>query len=491
MITPKSPLVNRIFNFYLKNENISAIIVVICNIAYYFRRTVMNIVIVGAGVVGAAICAQLALENHNITLVDTNYSALTDISNRCDVFGVIGNGADLSTLKKASVDKADLLIAVTSSDEINILCCAAAKKLGVKSTIARVRNPEYSELMSFMRSELNLSMTINPELAVAKEIYRMLRFPSATKTDTFCRGRVDVAQFTVSKDSSICGSTLNELRSKLNIRFLVCATLRDGEALIPTGHFTIEAGDVLCVTAPEDEITKFFKAIGVYKHPVKNILISGGGRTTYYLEALLKKGKIKSTVIEKNEKICRELAEDFDCTVICNDSADQNVLLEEGLANADAFLALSNEDEENAIVSMYAKTKTEGRIITMIKSISYVDLFRGVGLDSIVSPKTSTATYIMRYVRSMANVRSSEIESLQKLMDDRVEALEFLIKQNIPELTNIPLKELKLRRGVLIACIVHNDKVIIPSGNDVISRGDTVIIITTEAQIKEIGEILK
>ncbi len=451
----------------------------------------MNIVIVGGGTVGAAICAQLASEGHNITLVDTDISALTELSNRCDVFGVVGNGAELSSLRKAGVDKADLVIAVTSGDEINILCCAAAKKLGVGNTIARVRNPEYSELMQFMKNELNLSLTINPELAAAKEIYRTLRFPSAAKIDTFCRGRVEMAEFVVGEGSPICGITLNDLRSKLNIRFLVCAVLRDGEAHIPTGFFSIQAGDTICVTAPDDELTRFFKAIGAYKNPVKDVLIVGGGRTTYYLEALLKRGKIDSTVIEKDKELCRELAEQYSCTVICNDGTNQDVLLEEGLAKTDAFLALSDVDEENAIISMYAKSQNTNKVITMIRAISYVELFKDVGLDSIVSPKSSTASSILRYVRSMANARDAEIESLHKLMDERVEALEFIIKEDIDGLTGLPLKDIKLRQGVLIACIVHRDKVIIPTGNDVISNGDTVVVITTAAQIKGIGEILR
>lgn len=451
----------------------------------------MNIIIVGGGMVGAAICAQLTIEGHNITLVDSNDATLTEISNSCDVFGVVGNGADLSVLKKAGTEKADLLIAVTSNDEINILCCAAGKKLGVKHTIARVRNPEYSELMSFMKSELNLSLTINPELSVAKEIYRMLRFPSATKIDTFCRGRVEVAEFTVNADSPLCGVTLNELRSKFNIRFLVCAVLRDGKTHIPTGYFSIKEGDVVCVTAPDDDITRFFKAAGVYKHPIKDVLIVGGGRITYYLEALLQKGKINSTVIEKDKARCLELAEDYSCNVICNDGTNQDVLLEEGLDKTDAFLALSGTDEENAIVSMYAKTRNTNKIITLIGSMSYIELFKSAGLESIVSPKSSTAAYILRYVRSMSNVRGAEIEALHKLMDGKVEVLEFLIKENIHGFTDIPLKDMKLRSGVLIACIVHKDKVIIPSGSDVISKGDTVLIVTTEAQIQGIGEILK
>ena len=451
----------------------------------------MKIVIVGVGSVGSAICSQLVREGHNITLVDTNSDVLNSMTNKFDVFGVIGNGADISILKKANAEKAELLIAVSPNDEINILCGLAAKKLGIRHTIARVRNPEYSELIQYLKNDISISMTINPEFAVAKEIYRSLRFPSATKINTFCRGRVEMAEFTVAKDSPMCDISLYELRSKLNIRFLVCAVLRDGEAHIPTGYFSIQAGDTICVTAPDDDITKFFKAVGIYKLPVRDVLIVGGGHTTYYLEALLQKAKIKSTVIEKNKALCRELAEDFDCTVLCADGTNQELLLEEGLAKTDAFIALSDMDEENAIVSMYAKTQGTSKVITMISSFSYLELFKGVGLDSIVSPKSSTASHITRFVRAMSNVRGSEIESLHKLLEDKVEALEFLVKEEIDDLTSVPIRELRLRNGVLIACILRKDKILIPSGNDIIERGDTVIIVTTESQIKEIKEILK
>jgi len=451
----------------------------------------MKILIVGGGSVGGAICAQLVGEGHDITVVDTDYGVLSELSAACDVFGVVGNGADVAVLRKAGADKTDLLVAVTSEDEINILCCAAAKKLGTGHTIARVRNPEYGELMQLMKQEMNLSLTINPELSVAKEIYRLIRFPYAAKIDTFCRGRVELAEFTVNEDSPLCGVTLYDLRNKLNIRFLVCCVLRDGVAHIPSGYFMMQAGDVICVTAPEEEIIRFFRTIGAYKRPVKDILIVGGGRITYYLEGLLKHGKIHSTVIEKNKVLCRELVENFDCTVVCENGIKQDVLLSEGLEKTDAFLALSEEDEENAIVSMYAKTKHVHKVVTLIGAMSYIDLFREAGLESIVSPQAVTTVNILRYVRSMANVRGSEIESLHRLMENHVEALEFLIKGDIEGFTNVSLKDMKLKSGVLLACIVHGDKVIIPSGNDMVQRGDTVIVVTTEGQIKGIKEILK
>jgi len=451
----------------------------------------MNIIIVGGGSVGSAICTQLARENHDITVVDENAAALSVLADSCDVFGVVGNGADISVLRKARADKADLLIAVSAKDETNILCCAAAHKLGTKHTVARVRNPEYSELMQLLQSDMNLSFTINPELAVANEIYRLLRFPSAAKINTFCHGKVELAEIVIDESSPFCGITLNDLRRKFNIKFLVCGVLRGGEAHIPSGHFSIEAGDTVCVTAPDKEITNLFKAMGVYKTPVKNVLIAGGGRTTYYLQSLLEKAKINATVIDKDEAVCHDLAGEFNCTVICDDSSRQDSLLEAGLGKADAFLALSGVDEENAIMSMYAKALGLDKIITMISRISYIDFFKSAGLESIVSPKTSTVSDIVRYVRSMASGNeASGIEALHTILSDRVEALEFSIHSEIEDVTGIPLKQLKPRRGVLIACIVRGNKVIIPTGDDVIAQNDTVIVVTTGNRTESIKDII-
>lgn len=451
----------------------------------------MEIVIIGGGSVGTAICSQLATEKHNITVVDSNPTALNELTVTCDVGGLTGNGADVSVLRKAGTERADLLIAVTSSDEINILCCAAGRKLGAAHTIARVRNPEYFGLMQLMQREMELSMTINPELAVAREIYRMLRFPAAAKIDTFCRGRVELAEFTVPEGSPMCGITLNDLRTQLRIRFLICGVLRKDQVHIPSGHFSIQAGDTICVTLPDEEVSRFFKALGAHKQPVRNILIVGGDRITYYLEALLQKSRINSTVIEKDDALCQRLAEQYSCTVIRGNGTRQDLLLEEGLQRSDAILALSDVDEENAIVSMYAKTMGVRKAITLIRTMSYVDFFQGVGLESIVSPRSSTAAQILRYVRSMSNLRSAEIESLHKILSGKVEALEFLLKESIPGLTGIPLKELSLRRDVLIACIVHHEKIIIPTGNDVISNGDTVIVIATGNRISGMKDVLQ
>lgn len=452
----------------------------------------MKIIIVGAGAVGTVICTQLATEKHNITLIDQNVKVLAELSNKFDIIGVEGNGASVSTLRKAGADKADLLIAVTNQDELNILCCASAKKLGTKNTIARVRNPEYNELMQMLRQDLNLSLTINPELAVAKEISRILRFPFASKIDTCYRGRVELAEFVIGEGSLLCGMPLAQLHTKLGLHFLFCGVVRGGEAYIPKGDFVLAVGDKVCVTAPDDVMMQFFKAIGAYKHPVKDVLIVGGGRMTYYLLSFLQKSKIRATVIEQDKHRCREIAEHFDCTVICEDGTKQSVLLEEGICNTDAFIALSGEDEENAIVSLYAKTQNQNKIITLINAMQYVELFKSVGLDSIVSPKYSTSNEILKYVRSLELTRGIQLESLHQLMDGRFEALEFMIKESVDGVTGVPLKQLKIKQDILIATIVHKDKIVIPSGNDKMESGDTVILIAKgNNQIDNIKDILR
>jgi len=455
----------------------------------------MKIIIIGGGIVGTAICKQLSSENHNITVIDTDPYALNELSNVCDIFGVIGNGADVDVLREAGAEKAELLIAITMSDEVNILACAAAKKLGTKHTIARVRTPEYAELMNFMKEEMNLSFTVNPDLAVAKSIHRMLRFPSVAKIDTFCHGRVEFAEFTVTKNSPLCGRMLAEMRSICHYGFLVCAVLRGEIVYIPSGDFTLEVGDEICITASEEDLPHLLKEIGLYSDPVKNALIVGGGRTTYYLQKMLHQSKIKMTIIEKDKNLCRELAERCSpCTVICDNGTKQDLLLEEGLEQADAFLALSDSDEENVLISMYAQTVSGGKIITRVNSMSYAELFKEIGLDSIISPQTSTVNHIVRYVRAVANAHldeTSEIESLNRFMNDCMEALEFRIKKEIEGITNIPLRNLLKRHGILIACIVRNNRVIIPYGNDEIHSGDIVIIVTALGQMKNIKDILR
>ena len=452
----------------------------------------MKIIVIGAGTVGFPISTELAAEGHDLTVIDTDAHTLAELSDTADLFAVQGNGADVSVLRRAGAEHADLVVAVTAGDELNILSCAVARKLGARHTVARVRSPEYGELINLMREDMNLSLTINPELSVAKEIYRMLRFPAAAKIDVFCHGKVELAEFVIPEGSPLCGLTLTALRTRIPLGFLVCGVLRDGQTYIPSGDFCLRAGDMICVTASEQDIAAFFKAIGMHRNPVKSILIAGGGRITYYLEQLLAKGHIASTVIEKDKARCSLLAEKTDCTVICDTCTKQETLAGEGLERADAFLALSDIDEENAIISLYAKTLGVPKIVTLIRSISYIDFFKGAGLESIVSPKSTTVAQILRYVRALAHVQDSRIETLHKLMDGSVEALEFLIKEEVENVTDIPLRELHTVKGVLIATIVRDGAVLIPSGNDRILPGDTVIVVTAGDRLMDsIGDIIE
>lgn len=457
----------------------------------------MKIIIIGGGTVGAAICKQLSSEGHDVTVIDTDPKTLKEISNVCDMNDVVGNGADVAVLSAAEAKEAELFIAITPGDEINILACAAAKKLGAKHTIARVRKPEYAELMHLLKDEMNISLTVNPELAVAKSIHRLLKFPSVAKIDTFCHGRVELAEFVVTKDSPLCGMTLVELRNRFRFVFLVCAVLRDGVIFIPSGNFALHPGDLVGITASEEDLPHLLRALGLYSDPIKKVLIVGGGRTTLYLQKMLHESKIGMTIIEKDKERCRELAERCSsCTVICDSGTKQSLLIDEGLEQIDAFLALSDSDEENVIISMYAQTVSQGKIVTRVNSMSYAELFKGIGLDGIISPQTSTVNQIVRYARSVANAhrdKNTEIESLHSFMDDRVETLEFSIKadKEIEGITGVPLKDLQKRPGVLIACIVRNHRVIIPKGNDEIRSGDTVIIVAPQGQTKGIRDILR
>lgn len=450
----------------------------------------MKIIIVGSGAVGACICTQLAEENHAITVIDNNADALNEITNSLDITGIQGNGADISVLREAGAEDADLLIAVTNEDELNILCCFAAKKLGTANTIARVRNPEYSEFMSLMKDDLNLSLTINPEYAVAKEIARILKFPSATTLNSLCGGKVELAELTVREGSALVGKSLLQLREELGIKFIVCSVMRGEDVYIPSGDFVIQSGDTVAVTADDEEITKFFKASGNYIRPIRELIVIGGGRTTYYLGELLKKSKVNLVAIEKDRALCRALAEQFpEFTVINSDGTNQEILLEEGIKDADAFLALSSVDEENAIVSMFAKTQRVPKVVTMISSLPYIDFFRGVGIESIVSPKSSTVGYILRFVRSQAASADSEIEALYRIMDGRLEALEFNVKENIDGITGVPLRQLKKRRDCLLCCIMRDGGIIFPTGDDAIEKDDRVIVISRSGQMNNIKDV--
>ncbi len=450
----------------------------------------MRIIIVGAGQVGQTLAEQLNEKGNNVTVVDTDVDNLRAVTDRLDLMGVIGNGATYTTLREAGISRADLLIAVTPSDELNLLCCILAKKAGNCRTIARVRSHEYSQEAAYLKEELDLAMVINPELASAEEMARVLRFPSALSVETFGKGRVELIKFRLPEGSSIVGSTVRDITAKDKLNILFCTVERQDEAFIPGGDFVFEEKDVISIVAPPDAAAKFFKKIGFRTNAVKDLIIVGGGEVTHYLCTLLKRSNIDIKVIERNRAVCEELAASFPkVTVVNQDTADQENLAEEGVENCGAFLALTDIDEENIILSLYARSRTEGKVITKIKRIDYDDIINKLELDTVIYPKNLIANSISKYVRSVKNTRGSNMESFYSIIRGKVEAYEFIVRTT-SAIVDVPLSQLKLRRDLIIAAIVRGRDVIFPRGNDVIKVGDAVVVVAKAGDMRDITDAL-
>ena len=447
----------------------------------------MNIIIVGCGKVGEKIAHMLCLENeHNITIVDTRSSVVNAVVNQYDVMGVIGSGTNLDTLTEAGVADADILIAVTASDEINLLTCLIARKAGKCQTIARVRKPEYNKEIDLFKEDLGLAMVINPELAAANEIARILRFPAAIKIDTFAKGRVEILKLRIDEASPLNNIKVADIISKLNCDVLVCGVERGDDAFIPRGDFVLEAGDYISIVTSITNETAFFKKAGIKAGKVKNTLIVGGGETGYYLAHKLLQTGIDVKIIENDTERCNMLCELLPkATIINGDGTDNNLLLEEGIGRTTSFVALTNIDEENILLSMFANTMSDGKIVTKINRIAYDNVISGLDLGTTIYPKNITAEHIVRFVRAIKNSMGSNIETMHMMLGGKAEALEFRIAQSSP-LINIPLQDLNIKNGVLIACIHRKGRVIIPRGQDCILPGDTVVVITT---LKGLGDI--
>mgnify|MGYP003290561067 CR=1 FL=1 len=451
----------------------------------------MKIVIVGCGKVGQKLVEQLSREEHDITIIDTNTSIVQNLVNEFDVMGVIGSGTDLDTLTEADLKTADLLIAVAGSDELNLMVCLMAKKIGNCQTIARVRKPEYFKSINLIKDDLGLTMVINPEQAAAHEIARILRFPSAIKIDTFAKGRVEILNFAVSEGSILDGLKLMDFSSKIGSSILICGVERGEEAFIPSGNFLIHAGDLISIIAPIGEAGKFFKKIGVRTNRVKDTMIVGGGDTAYYLAKRLLKTGIDVKIIEQSQERCDELFQLLPkATITHGDGTDNKVLVEEGIEKYGAFVSLTNIDEENVLLSLYAKTKTDGKVVTKINRIDYDNVLGDLHLGTTIYPKNITAEYIVRFVRATHNSFGSSIETMHFILDGKAEALEFRIKENSP-ISNKKLMDLKLKENILIACITRGGKIIIPHGQDSILPGDTVIVVTLKEGFTDISDILK
>ncbi len=451
----------------------------------------MRIIVVGCGKVGATITEQLVKEGHDLSVIDMDSEVIHDITNNHDVLGVVGNGASYSIQKDAGVEEADLLVAVTGSDEQNLLCCLFAKKLGNCNTIARVRNPLYNHEIGFIKEELGLSMAINPEYAAATEIARLLRFPSADKIDTFAKGRVEILKFVVKDGSFLAGNNLMEIDKKLKSSVLFCAVQRKDEVVIPKGDFVLNENDIVSIVASPKDAKAFFEKIGVETHQVKDAFIVGGGTIAYYLtEQLLSMG-IHVKIIEKDKERCEVLSELLpEAVIIHGDATNHDILMEEGIERAEAFVALTGIDEGNVFLSLYAQSCSKAKVVTKINRISFEDIVANFQLGSLIYPKFITVEYIIRYVRAMQNSLGSNVETMYRLIENKVEALEFLIKEE-SNVVGIPIQELRLRKDILIACINHRGKIIRPHGQTRISVGDTVIIVTTQQGLRDINDILE
>ena len=450
----------------------------------------MKIVIIGDGKVGHKLTAQLSEENYDVVLIDQNEGKLKEAVNELDIFCITGNGADAAVQKQADVPHADLVIACASTDELNMLSCLLARRLGARHTIARVRNPVYYRQIDLLKEDLHLSMAVNPELTAANEISRVLLFPETSKVETFMKGRVELVEFNIRENSPLVGLSLAEVYRKFQIKILVCAVKRETEVYIPDGDFVLQQGDKMHIAAAHQDLESFFKSLGHKNAKVKKVLICGGGHVCFYLAGQLLQAGMQVKIIERDQRRCEELCELLPkATVINGDAADHDLLIEEGIGEADAVVSLTGMDEENIIMALFAKTQGVGKIIAKVNEDSRAQMVEGLGIDSIVSAKSATADAIMSYVRARNNSASSaNVETMYQLLGGRVEALEFIIKSEC-RFTNVPLKNLKTRQNNLIACIGRNRSIIIPNGEDHLEVGDSVIVVTKD-HINNFSDIL-
>ena len=451
----------------------------------------MNIVLVGAGRMGGEIAIRLADEGHDITVVDNDAERLEQIANTVDAMTLLGNGADYSVLSEAGVADADLLIAVTNEDAVNMLCCLSGKKLGVKNTVARVRTMEYFQQMVFLKDELGLSLVLNPEQAAAAEISRILRFPSAAKVDSFAKGRAEMVEHTVEAGSPLCSLRLDRLRSKHG-GILIAVVERGEDVFIPRGDFVLQEGDAIHVVGSPNAISGFFKGIGCYKRSVRDVMLLGGGRISLYLGAYLMGAGIRVKIMERDEQHCETIKEILPkAEVLLGDGTDPKVLVEEGIRSADAFVALTGSDQNNIITSMFARREGVGKVIVKVNEDAFRIMAGSQKLDSFVLPKNAAAEIVVSYVRAMQHsINTVGIESLHDIAYGKAEVLEFSINGDAPNL-GVPIKELDIRRDTLIAAIIRNNQCIIPGGSDTMEKNDTVIAVTTKFGMKGFADIFE
>ena len=451
----------------------------------------MNIVVVGDGKVGYTLTASLSKEGHDVTVIDNRPDTLRNTTNELDVICIEGNGVSYAVQSEAGVQKADLLIAATSADEINMLACMVAKKLGAKHTIARVRDPQYQQQMFFLKEELGLSVVVNPEQSAASEISRLMRFVPAIKAEPFAKGRIDLVEFKVKENSPLDGVQLSDFYRQFKVKILVCAARRGEEVFIPKGNFIIRSGDKLTILAAPAEISSFFRTVGTFQRKVRDVMVVGGGRIAYYLARQLIETGIHGKIIEKDEKRCNQL---FDllpkATILHGDGTAHELLSEEGLDKTDALIALTGIDEENIILSMYANSLNVDKVVTKVNNARLAEMLAPMGIESVISPKEIAANRIISYVRAMTNATGSNVEMLYRLADNKVEALEFRVRES-SRCIGVPLKDMPIKDDVLVGAIIRGGACIIPGGDDVIKAHDSVIVVTTMNGLHELDNILK
>ena len=452
----------------------------------------MNIIVVGCGKIGTTVLEELVAEGHAVTAVDQRPAALVDITNIHDVITVCGNGGDCETLEEAGVEKADLVVACTGSDEVNMLSCYLAKEMGAGNTVARIRNPEYNDgSLVPMKQYLHLSMAINPDKLAAQELYHILRLPAAVKMETFCGRKFEMIEIKLKEDSPLVGLPLFELRSKFKAKFLICVVQRGEEVFIPDGNFVLQGGDKVGLTAAHGEIQKLLKAVGTIKKQAKKVMILGGSRIAFYLAKRLLAAGTAVKIIDKDRAVCESLCELLPAaTVICGDGAQQELLMEEGLNDMDAFVALTGMDEQNVLLSFFAASCQVPKVIPKVNRPALSALAQQLGLDCVVSPRDTIADLLVQHARALENSMGSSVETLYRLMDDGAEALEFKVKDD-PRLVRIPLKNLQTKSQVLIAGIVRGRDTLVPAGDDIILPGDRVVVITAGRRLNDLSDILK
>lgn len=451
----------------------------------------LKIIIVGCGKVGANLVDKLSKEGHDITVIDKKAEKIQDITNIYDVMGLVGNGASYSTQMEAGIEETDLIIAVTDSDELNLLCCTVAKRVGKCAAIARVRTPDYSEETGYLREQLGLALIINPELEAAREVARILYLPTALEVNSFAHGQAELVKFKVPEGNLLNGLSLAYLGKNITNDILICAVERNGEVYMPNGDFVLHSGDVVSFVSERHIARDFLKQIGLATRQVKDTMIIGASKAAYYLAKELLNMGISVKIIEKEKENCESLSVKLPKAIIINgDGTDPDILKEEGIETVQSFIPLTGIDEENIMLTLYAKQVSKAKVVTKINRVNYKQVINNLDLGSLVYPKYITSEAIIAYVRAKKNSMGSNIETLYHMFDSRVEAIEFIVEEN-SKVSGVPIKDLKLKKDVLISFINHNGHIIIPTGNDEIEDGDTVMIVTKNTGFTGIDDIVR